>query len=178
MLVRSTKSDGNQPAFMPHTVTAMQDDNEAKKTIQLMFTTQLRNPNGDNTSLTHISNSGKEYTHDLFVVLLGKEKPIQAIDTFVKVLDELTDSVKSSYHYGAPKFNKGGVFHLDKPVRYFLTDDDCVTLIKRLYDGCETLEDFMENEALEGILTEVFGSYEDGMEVVDKIDGYEWDTKY
>ena len=36
----------------------------------------------------------------------------------------------------------------------------------------------MKNEALERILREVFGSFEDGMDMVKTIDGYIWKLKY
>ena len=55
---------------------------------------------------------------------------MQVVDTVAKVLEEVTDEVKSSYHYGAPKFKNSCVVH---------TDDDCVTLIKRLYHDCDTI---------------------------------------
>jgi hypothetical protein len=61
-----------------------------------------------------------------------------------------------------------------KPLNYFLTDKDCVAMLKRMYggDNGSTKQDLMEYGDL---LTNFFSCEEKGKEVCKAVDDYTWD---
>lgn len=180
-VIRVTKPDGNNPAFFKPTALALQEDEEKKDECKMVFMSELRHPNGDNSALVNTSTTGKEYTHDIIVVNFVDEDPKMVLYSVTKVLNDITNTneVKTLYQYGAPKFTIGGVIENgDNSVSKYLLDEDCITLIKRLYEGCDTKEEFMENPARDTILGEVFGSSHKGLEIIENINGMEWEMEY
>ena len=178
-ITRATKPDGNSPAFFKPTALALQEDEEKKDECKMVFMSELRNPNGDNSALVNTSTTGKEYTHDIMVVNFIDEDPKTVLHSITKVLNDVTGSVKTMYQYGAPKFvNMGVIDSKNNPISHYLLDEDCITLIKRLYEGCDTKDEFMENPARDTILTEVFGGVKGGMSVIEEIDDMEWEMEY
>jgi hypothetical protein len=61
-----------------------------------------------------------------------------------------------------------------KSLNYYLMDNDCVAMLKRMYgsDDVSTKQDLMEYGDLH---TSFFGCEEKGKEVLKAVDGYTWD---
>ena len=178
-IVRFTKPDGNQPAFLKPTLQALEEDDEKKDLCKIVFMTELRDPSGNNCALINTSSTGKEYTHDVMVVNLMGEAPKVVMSSLATAINDMTSQVKTMYQFGAPKFNNGGILKCEnRPLSYYLMNDDCISLMKRFYEGTDIKDDFMENENRDAILTEVFGDKEHGMEVLNEIDDEEWELNY
>ena len=178
-IVRFTKPDGNQPSFLKPTLQALEGDEGKKDECKMVFMTELRDPNGNNCAWINTSSTGKEYTHDVMIVNLMNESPKAVLNDIVKVINDVTGQVKSMYQYGAPKFNNGGIVSCeDRPLSYYLMDDDCVSVIKRFYEHTDTKEDFMEYELRDAVLVEVFGDKEVGMDVIMGVSDEDWEINY
>ena len=55
------------------------------------------------------------------------------------------------------------------PLAHYLMNEDCVTVIKRTYEGCDTKEALMANEFRDDIIKAVFGDANIGFSAVEEI---------
>lgn len=177
-IIKATKPEGNAPPFMAPSISVFEDDMAKKEECGILFFTELRNTDGTDTALVSFSNTGKEYTYDIAVVCLDGGKNIREVcDKYVSALASISaNEASDKYRYGVPKFvNKGKEGTDDKPASYYLQDEDCVTLMKRYYGGCQTKEEFANSEFQDAIVTAVWGDKTIGMEVLDRITEEEWE---
>ena len=157
-------------------ISAFEDDAKKKEECGIVFFTELRNPNGDNVPLATVSNTGKEYTYNVAVVCLEEGMTIREIsDRYTSMLGVISNEVKDRYQYGVhPFINKGQVGADNRLASYYLQNEDCITLMKRYYGGCETKDDFEANEFRSTIVRNIWGDEATGMEVLQMISQDDW----
>jgi hypothetical protein len=169
------KSDGVGPAYVGKILGFVENNAEKMDRCKLLLVTQLRNPNGMNIILQTPNKKGNEYPHDIVVFSLDPDGEItinQAVTEFAKVITEIAkNDCKDDWKYGTPFFsNKGDATPPDvQPLGYYLMDEDCVTVIKRTYEGCDTKDELMNNEFRDDILKAVFGDANKGFSAVEAI---------
>ena len=93
-----------------------------------------------------------------------------------KIAKGFTKFCLDEKHNHHEKFVFRKVQYADEPksLNYYLMDNDCVAMLKRMY-GCDdvsTKQDLMEYGDLH---TSFFGCEEKGKEVMKAVDGYTWD---
>ena len=177
------KPDGVGPAFCKPNLRNLEECESKKEEACVLFTTERRDANdgGMYKKMVTTSSTGKEYTHDIAIISIeGTLLDIRtASNKLVKIMNKLSEELHDLYLYGAPKFvNKGEETSKDgiPPVSDFLLGEDCLSLLKRLFSGCDTKDEFMDNEHRDSILEAVFGDMDVGMSVVEDINEEDWET--
>lgn len=169
------KNDGVGPAFLGQILTYVESDQVKMDRCKLLLITQLRNPNGMNSILETPNKKGNQYPHDIVVFSLdpdGEMSLNNAASELAMVMTEIAkNECKADWKFGTPFFtNKGDATPPNVlPLAHYLMNEDCVTVIKRTYEGCDTKEALMANEFRDDIIKAVFGDANIGFSAIEEI---------
>ena len=165
------KPDGSGPAFLGNIISFIEGNDEHMEKCKLMTFTKLRNPDGSNELLETENKSGNKYPSDIVVFATDESTSIlQAAGHFSKTLTSIANNeCKGDWKFGIPFFvNKGDATPPSVlPLAYYLLNEDCVTVMKRTFEGIDCKEDFMNNEFRNEILKTVFGDADAGFQVIE-----------
>ena len=167
------KSNGTDPSYLGNILSFVKTDEQKLESCKATTFTYLRNPDGTNVAFQKANKSGNSYPVDICVISTDGEIPVsQACTNLAKTLGEIAKTeCKAEFNYGIPVFiNKGDCTPPTVlPLCHYLMDYDCITVIKRIYEGAETKEELMENPERDNILKIVFGVANKGFEVLEGI---------
>ena len=167
------KSNGVDPSYLGNILSYVKSDQEKMEFCKVASFTHLRNPDGTNEALQKANKSGNSYPIDIGVISTDGEVTVsQACINLAKTLGDIAKTeCKAEFSYGIPIFiNKGDCTPPTQlPLCHYLMDYDCITIIKRIYEGADTKEELMENQDRDSILSIVFGEANKGFAVLESI---------
>ena len=172
------KADGKGPAFLGNILSHIENSKEKMNKCKLIFFSKLRKPDGSNEVYELANKQGNKYPFDVAVFCtLDGEYMTAASANFTRELNDIAKTVcAEEWKYGVPVFVHKGNAKEILPVNHYILNDDCVVLIKKVYENCETKELFLKNEFKDDILTEVFGDAKIGMDVINCMDDDVYDN--
>ena len=175
--------EGGTPAFNQSMIRLLDEaSDEEKNNGNYCMSFKLKDPENVDIPLVVLSGSGRKYTTDVFInttegiTTEGNDATLSdyfaATTNSCRLLNAKANAAVSAFKYGVPtnnnKGNKtppGGTCLFD-----FLMPQDCVTIMKKWFDGVETKVAFMGNENRDTILRMIFGDVNEGFEMVSDID--------
>lgn len=166
------KSDGQSPAFTGKILGFIEGNAEHMLQGQVMLFSKLRNPNGSNEHLETINKQGNKYPTDVVVFSTENQTLGGACHNLAKLMNSISkNECVEDWKFGTPMFvSKGVVPRVDVlPLSHYLLNEECVTVIKRIYENCDTKKAFLNNEYKDTILETVFGDHEYGNQIIDEI---------
>lgn len=170
---------GTAPAFLGQSLMYIEDDPQRKEHCKIYMMSKFRNTDGSNSFMETTSASGNTYNTDLVVFVADNETTLaQACINFSNVLCEIArNECKDDWNYGIPTFvPKGNATPPNPPpLSFYLTNEDCITVIKGIYENCDTKDEFEANEFYDQIVHTVFGDLARGNEVIQGIPSELWD---
>jgi len=179
-LVKIYKPDGKYPAFVGPINREINDDEQDKKVdANLVLHCQERKSKEENELLETPSNTGAKCYTDVYV--LTTENTItfhQAAGNLTRVFNDIArNEAKGGFKYGVPTFvNRGNNTPPKKPCLHdYLLDRDCITMLKRTFQGADTKEDLNNNEFRDSILEAVFGDCNLGYDIVNALSDEEYE---
>lgn len=168
------KADGKTPAFLGNILGHIESDRSKMDRCKLIFFTKMRNPDGTDEVYEVANKQGNKYPIDVAVFCtLEGEHMSAATSNFTRTLNEIANSeCKNEWRFGVPLFvHKGNSTPpTPLPISTYLVNNDCISVIKKVYENVETKTSLMNNEFRDGILAEVFGNADAGFNVVDSMD--------
>ena len=174
------KSDGSGPAFMGNIPGHIENNESRMDKCQLLFFTKLRKPDGSDEVHEVSNKQGNMYPFDIAVFCtVDGEDMVTAVNNYAKTLTEISKvECRTEWKYGVPVFlPKGNATPPDEPpLSTYLLNADCVIVIKRVFTGCDTKTDLMNNEHRNDILSQVFGDATVGFNVIDGMDDAFYDN--
>ena len=167
------KSNGTDFSFLGNCLSHLQSKEDKMELCKVTMFAKLRKPESNELLQTKPNKSGNSYPVDIVVFSTDGEINLnQACTNLAKTLGEIAkDECKTDFHYGIPIFmNKGDCSPPTVlPLSYYLLDYDCISVIKRIYEGADTKEELMANPQMKNILTIVFGEANKGFQVLEQI---------
>lgn len=165
------KANGIFPAYMGGILTHMETDEYMDKCL-LVHVTNLKSPDGDKPHEVP-NKQGNLYPVDVVVFATCGECTLEkAGTTYASCCNDIAKSqCRTEWKFGTPVFMFKGVSTPpdEPPLGHYLMSQDCIVVMKRIYEGISTKEAFLEKEERDAILTEVFGSAADGMNIIQSI---------
>lgn len=165
------KPDGIQPAFLGNILSHIEGNPSRMNHCKLMLMTQLRNPDGTNAVLETENKAGNKYPSDIVVFATDDTTSIaRAAFNLGSTLSSIAkNECRNDWKFGIPLFcSKGDATPPAEPsLAHYLLNEDCITVTKRVFEGCDTKEEFMNNEFRDMILETVFGNASNGLAVVE-----------
>lgn len=164
------KPDGAGSAFMGNIWSHVEGNSEHMNHCQLMLITKLRNPDGSNEHLEVENKSGNKYPMDIVVFATEEPTTVQdAANNLARLLSNIAkNECAAEFKFGIPIFiNKGDVTPPNVvSLNHYLIDEDCVTVMKRTFEGVDTKQDLMDSEFRDDILASIYGDTETGLQVI------------
>lgn len=164
------KPDGVGPAFTGNILGKIEEDPEKLEFCKIMIISNLRNPNGENEILETENKQGNKYPTQIVVISTDSSVPINmAVWNLAKTMNNIAkNELEGEWKFGTPFFiNKGDATPIDDlPLSYYLLNEECITVIKRIYEKCDTKEELLANDYVEEILKSVFGDFDVGHDIV------------
>jgi hypothetical protein len=164
------KPDGIGPAFTGNIMGHIEDNPERMEFCKILMITNLRNPNGENEILETENKQGNKYPHILVVISTNENVSInEAVSNLAKTMNNIAKTeCDGEWKFGIPFFvNKGEATpQTILPLSYYLLNEECVTVMKRIFENCETKDDLLNNDYTEPILSSVFGDAVVGQEII------------
>lgn len=164
------KPDGVGPAFTGNIMGKIEEDPEKMEFCKIMMISNLRNPNGDNELLETENKQGNKYPTQVVVISTDPSVPINmAAWNLAKTMNNIAkNELEGEWKFGTPFFiNKGDATPIDNlPLSHYLLNEECITVMKRIYENCDTKEELLKNEYLENILETIFGDFNIGNDIV------------
>ena len=178
VVATGTKPNGD-PAFLAPINREIHRDEDKKARGNIVLHAKQRKSKEENKVLETPSSSGALYNTDIYVLRTeGSMTFHDAAGNLTRLFNEVgRNEAREGYKYGPPSFiNKGEIIHHTKPCLHdYLLDEDCVTMIKRTYEGADTKSELMNNEYLEVILETVLGDKQVGFSILEEMDDQEYD---
>lgn len=176
----ATKSDGVGPSYLGNILSHIESDAEKMEHCKILFFTKLRNPNGSDEALEVANKQGNKYPFDIAVFATTDEVPIRtAASNYAMTLTEISKTdCKDEWKFGVPMYlYKGDATPAIKPsLNYYLLTEDCVAVMKRIYEGCDFKQQLLTNEFRDTILSEVFGDAAKGLDIIENMADAIYDT--
>jgi hypothetical protein len=164
------KPDGISPAFSGKILPNIEANTEYIEKCQIMLFSKLRNPDGSNDHIETPNKNGNMYPTDLVVFATNGETTLaQACFALAKTMNQVAkNECADDWKYGKPLFISKGVVSQQNtlPLSHYLLNEECITVIKRIYENCDTKDEFLNNEFKDDILETIFGNVNAGNEVV------------
>ena len=168
------KPDGKGPAFVGNILGHIESDTSKMEVCKLLFFTKLRKPDGSDEVHEVSNKQGNMYPFDVAVFCtLDGELMSAAVNNYTKQLNEVAKAeCRNEWKYGVPFFvNKGNATPPNMPpLSTYLLNADCVLVMKRVFEGCDTKTELMNNEYRDEILKNVFGDATTGFNIIDEMD--------
>lgn len=174
------RSNGSDPAYTGGIIPHIESEPSHMSSCGLTLITTLRNPDGTNEPLQKVNKSGNAYPVTVAVVLPDEGVTLsQATTNLSKTMSTIAaNECRTEWNYGTPVFlNKGDSSPPTLlPLSHYLVDMDCITIMKRVFEGVDTKEELMnENDNRDEILSLVFGDANEGFQVVEAIEDNMYD---
>jgi hypothetical protein len=167
------KPDGTGPAFTGNITGHIENNPERMEFCKILMITHLRNPNGENEVLETENKQGNKYPTVLVVISTNESVSInEAVWNLAKTMNNIAkNECEGEWKFGIPFFvNKGEATpQLSLPLSHYLLNEECVTVMKRIFENCDTKEELFNNDYTELILSTVFGDATVGNEIVSGI---------
>ena len=164
------KPDGVGPAFTGNIMGKIEEDPEKMEFCKIMMITNLRNPKGDNELLETENKQGNKYPTQVVVIASDSSVPINmAAWNLAKTMNNIAkNELEGEWKFGTPFFiNKGDATPIDNlPLSHYLLNEECITVMKRIYENCDTKEELLNNDYMENILETIFSDFNIGHEIV------------
>lgn len=164
------KPDGVGPAFTGNIMGKIEIDPEKMEFCKIMMISNLRNPNGDNEILETENKQGNKYPTQVVVISTDPSVPINmAAWNLAKTMNNIAkNELEGEWKFGTPFFiNKGDATPIDNlPLSHYLLNEECIAVMKRIYENCDTKDELLKNEYLESILETIFGDFNIGNDIV------------
>lgn len=164
------KPDGIGPAYTGNIMRKIEEDPEKMEICKIMMISNLRNPNGNNEILETENKQGNKYPTDIVVISTDPSCPINmAAWNLAKTMNSIAkNELEGEWKFGTPFFiNKGDATPVDNlPLSHYLLNEECITVMKRIYENCDTKEELLNNDYMESILETIFGDFNIGHDIV------------
>lgn len=164
------KPDGTGSPFMGNIWSHIQGNLEHMNHCQIMLVTKLRNPDGTNEWLEVENKAGNKYPMDIVVFATEESTTVQqAANNLARLLSNIAkNECAAEWKFGTPIFiNKGDATPSNVvSINKYLVDEDCVTVMKRTFEGVDTKEDLMNSEYRDEMLASIYGDTATGLEVI------------
>ena len=116
---------------------------------------------------------GNEYPVDIVVFATGGSCSLaNAATELGTICTEIAKTECSvEWRYGTPTFMYKGDMSppIIEPLSHYLMTTDCVSVMKKIYEGITTKKDFLEKKDRDVILQEVFGDTKIGLESIEGV---------
>ena len=170
-VVHFKKPDGTNNAFLGGSLDVLKERTEQCK---IVFIGHQRHPNGDNVAIETSNKAGNKYPTDVIVIAVDDDKSIPyAVSQVAAEMNSISNNeCKDDWKYGIPFFiNKGDrTSSPPAPLSRHILDFGCASVIRRLYENCNTKQELLDNPERAAIFTEIFGSEEAGLAAIESID--------
>ena len=164
------KPDGIGPAFTGNIFGHIENNPERMEFCKILMITNLRNPNGENEVLETENKQGNKYPTAL--VVLSTNEPVsfnEAAWNLAKTMNNIAkNECVGEWKFGIPFFvNKGDATPPDTlPLSHYLLNEECVTVMKRIFENCDTKDELLSNNFKDYIMESVFGDVAVGDDII------------
>lgn len=169
------RSNGSDPAYTGSIFPNIESNTSHMSLCGITLITTLRNPNGTNEPLQKVNKAGNSYPVTVTVILTDEGVTLsQAASNIAKTMTNIAkNECKTEWNFGTPVFvNKGDASPPTLlPLSHYLVDFDCITVMKRIFEGTDTKDDMLnKNKDRDEILNMVFGDANKGFEVIENLE--------
>ena len=169
------RSNGSDPAYTGSIFPNIESNTSHMSHCGITLITTLRNPNGTNEPLQKVNKAGNSYPVTVTVILTDEGVSLsQAASNIAKTMTNIAkNECKTEWNFGTPVFvNKGDASPPTLlPLSHYLVDFDCITVMKRIFEGTDTKDDMLnKNKDRDEILNMVFGDANKGFEVIENLE--------
>ena len=169
------RSNGSDPAYTGSIFPNIESNTSHMSDCGITLITTLRNPNGTNEPLQKVNKAGNSYPVTVAVILTDEGVSLsQAASNIAKTMTNIAkNECKTEWNFGTPVFvNKGDASPPTLlPLSHYLVDFDCITVMKRIFEGTDTKDDMLNNNKdRDEILNMVFGDANKGFEVIENLE--------
>lgn len=167
------RSNGSDPAYTGSIFPNIESNTSHMSLCGITLITTLRNPNGTNEPLQKVNKAGNSYPVTITVILTDEGVSLsQAASNIAKTMTNIAkNECKTEWNFGTPVFvNKGDASPPTLlPLSHYLVDFDCITVMKRIFEGTDTKDDML-NKNKDGDVNMVFGDANKGFEVIENLE--------
>ena len=169
------RSNGSDQAYTGSIFPNIESNTSHMSLCGITLITTLRNPNGTNEPLQKVNKAGNSYPVTVTVILTDEGVTLsQAASNIAKTMTNIAkNECKTEWNFGTPVFvNKGDASPPTLlPLSHYLVDFDCITVMKRIFEGTDTKDDMLnKNKDRDEILNMVFGDANKGFEVIENLE--------
>ena len=169
------RSNGSDQAYTGSIFPNIESNTSHMSLCGITLITTLRNPNGTNEPLQKVNKAGNSYPVTVTVILTDEGVSLsQAASNIAKTMTNIAkNECKTEWNFGTPVFVNNGDASPPTllPLSHYLVDFDCITVMKRIFEGTDTKDDMLnKNKDRDEILNMVFGDANKGFEVIENLE--------